>query len=366
MKKIILITAIFVLAFSLTACNLNIDASGSNGSRTGSRIERKDGKSPDVMENVEFRKLDSSYSIDNWYADVYGEFSEGQISEIEEKISKKEYSVISDPENLRAIAICDLDSDGTAEALVISLCYPETYGSMLDYYSVSGGKMKKKLYLQNGGFDEDGYEVQGYYSFIDFDGLEISGDGHTITACETLGDDIKRQSCKIENGKFVFTDLPAEEYEHNMKDLFAVFGIAKKQLSPHAYSEIKKPVESRNYVIFECNEAVFPTKNVVVCDIDNDGEFEAVVTGTIGSGMINETFDVFGIKDGKLLPDEIGFDNSDNSENIPYEIGMSNQLEENINISKDGTEILYIDNSRTLGVYVEKGKYIFTKYEVAE
>ena len=45
------------------------------------------------MENVEFRKLDSSYSIDNWYADVYGEFSEGQISEIEEKISKKEYSV---------------------------------------------------------------------------------------------------------------------------------------------------------------------------------------------------------------------------------------------------------------------------------
>ena len=347
MKKLFSLIILSAVLLCVTACNVQVNVTDS----------KDRGKSSSVMENVEHSTLEPVSSV----CDSYDDFSKEQISDIENKVNKKEYSIISDTSNLRAIVICDLDADGTADALVITLCYKgDGSASKLDLHEVSNGIMKRKLSLQNGGFDDVGDEVECHQAFWEFDGLQVSPDGHEVTAFDTLEDVVNSESCRVENGKFVFKELSSKEYERNMTELYAMQYAARLSITPNDYAKIKENIENKKYVIYAAvaeGESYPPTENVFVCDIDSDGDFEAVVTGTVGSGMIYETFETLSLQNGNLLAENV----YQNSGDTALELGMGGYNKTDIGISENGTEIIFTDNTDTICVWIENNEYVFSK-----
>ena len=363
MKKPFFLILLLAFLTAFSACNVNVNV---NVSSSGSSDNSKDssetatvgyrepvlvsGETPDINESVSPKAL-TCYNDAREY-----DFSPELLTQIEQKIKDKDYSVIADIPNYRAIAICDLDSDGAAEAFVINLCFMG-YNSKLELIDVNGGNINKKISYQiaedfhNG--KTDSYEIN---PFDQFDGLKVSDDGREVIASCTFYDGIRIQSCRVDNGKFVFNKLESKEYEHNMTELFSVIMFLQKYLSYNDYKSIKAQAQSNTPAVFENKEEMI---SVAVCDIDSDGEYDAVLVKDAFTSTPNKELEVYSLRDGDFYP-KCGFhDTREISEKIAFY--------DTTGISKNGTDIVFYnkadnaDKNKKISVRVDGVQFIFTE-----
>lgn len=363
MKKSLFLSLLLSVMLCITACNIQkTDSSESQGSDNSSQSMENyrypvlvTGEVPAIKENISKKALE----IDNSVREC--DYTTEQISEIEERIKNKDYSVIIDAPNYRAIAICDLDSDGTAEALTINLCFLE-WNAKLELFDVSGGKMKKELYYQVAEDYHKNESITGYEitPFDRFDRLEVSGDGHEVTAYRTMWDDVYIEACRVENGEFVFNKLEQKEYETNTEELSAVEEFLEQGLTYNDYMSLKCQAESKTPAVFNNGEPNVGSSVewAVVCDIDSDGEYEIALIKNMLTAMPNRELDVYSLRDG-VFYHKCGFhETSEISEKIAYF--------DSVGVSDGGTNVIFYNNEneeQKLGVSVNNVQFIFTEDE---
>ena len=363
MKKpffLILLLA-FLTVFSACNVNVNVSSSGSSDNSKASSETATVGYRDPVLVTDETPEINESISPKalTCYNDVREyDFSPELQSQIEQKIKDKEYSVFADIPNYRAIAICDLDSDGEAEAFVVDLCSVGNY-SKLELLDFNGGKISYKNAEDFHNGNSDSYEIN---PFDHFDGLKVSDDGHEIIASCTFYDGIRIQSCRVNNGKFVFKKLESKEYEHNMTELFSVIMFLKENLSYNDYKSIKAQAQSNTPAVFENKEAML---SIAVCDIDSDGEYDAVLVKDEFTAIPNKGLDVFSLRDGDFYH-KCGF--HDTREGTSEKIASF----DTVGISKNGTDVVFYnkadnaDKNKKISVRVDGVQFIFTENEVKQ
>ena len=128
------------------------------------------------------------------------------------------------------------------------------------------------------------------------------------------------------------------------------------------YKSIKAQAQSNTPAVFENKEAML---SIAVCDIDSDGEYDAVLVKDEFTAIPNKGLDVFSLRDGDFYH-KCGF--HDTREGTSEKIASF----DTVGISKNGTDVVFYnkadnaDKNKKISVRVDGVQFIFTENEVKQ